>query len=103
MAKKKKKRRVSRKATPRMYGDGRPTQTAQAANRRGKPQSTVTGKQGGRPTSSMQPTIRQAGSSGAKLVALSEEYHYIPGDLRRLGILAVGTFAMLIVLGVIIH
>jgi len=97
--KKKKKRRVSRKATPRMYGDGRPTQTAQAAHRESKPKSTAPG----RPASGRQPTARMAGSSGAKLVPMSEEYHYVPGDLRRLGILAVGTFAMLIVLGVIIH
>ena len=37
------------------------------------------------------------------MVPLAEEYHYVVADLKRLGILAAGTFGVLIVLGLIIR
>jgi hypothetical protein len=34
---------------------------------------------------------------------LSQEYGYVPGDLKRLGIIAGTIFAAMIVLGIIVH
>jgi hypothetical protein len=89
MAKKKQMaRRVPRSATPRMYGDGKPAQATQ-------------------PTPSARAndvtTPRTFGGAGRSTMALSQEYHYVPTDLRRLGILAVGIFAVLIVLGLVVR
>ncbi len=88
MAKKKvAARRVPRSATPRMFGDGKPAQAAQP---------TAAARANG-------VTSRMAGSTGRAPVALSQEYRYVTGDLRRLGLLAVGIFAVLIVLGVVVR
>jgi hypothetical protein len=35
-------------------------------------------------------------------VPLVQEYHYVPKDLGRLGIIAVATFAIMIILGILI-
>jgi hypothetical protein len=34
---------------------------------------------------------------------LRQEYEYVPGDIKRLGILAGGMVALMVVLGLIIH
>ena len=87
MAKKKTTRRVPQSSTPRMYSDGKPSQVAA----------------GSAPTSGA--SARPAGGAAAAArgpVDLAKEYGYVAGDLKRLGIVAVALFAMLIVLSFII-
>ena len=89
MAKKKSKarsRRVPRSSTSRMYGDGIQSvvQTAQA-------------------TKSDTPSKSVSASVTRTTAVVTEEYGYVLSDLRRLGILSVGTFAVLIILGFIIR
>lgn len=94
MAKKKTTaRRVPRGVTPRMYGDGKPSSTAQ-------PTAATSGAKLARPSGG---SGRMAGTASRGPVVLSQEYRYVLGDLRRLGILAAATFAVLIVLGLIIR
>jgi hypothetical protein len=87
MAKKKTTRRVPQTSTPRMYGDGKPSQvTAGAAPASG------TG-------------VRPAGGAAAARgpVDLAKEYGYVAGDLKRLGIVAATLFAGLFALRLIIR
>ncbi|MCU0500747.1 MAG: hypothetical protein MUC51_03100 [Anaerolineae bacterium] len=87
MAKKKTTRRVPQSSTPRMYGDGKPSQVAAGAA----------------PTSGA--SARPAGAAAAAArgpVDLAKEYSYVAGDLKRLGIVAAALFAMLIALSFII-
>ena len=86
MAKKKSTRRVPQSSTPRMYGDGKPSQVAA-----GTAPTTGAG-------------ARQAGGATAARgpVDLAKEYSYVAGDLKRLGIVAAALFAMLIALSFII-
>jgi len=95
MAKKKQTRRVPRSSTPRMYGNGKPAQAAQPVERRDQPTGAA-------------PAVKSAGlwSAGrtdSSPAALAKEYHYVFADLRRLGILAAATFAVLIALGLIVR
>ena len=104
MAKKKSNyRRVPRSTTPRTFGDGQPsaavTQTAEAVRPNGKPASVA-----------KQPSVPARRSlSGSRLgesrsqVPLPVEYHYVVPDLRRLGLLALSTFGIMIVLGILIR
>jgi len=91
MAKKKIVRRAPTSASPRMYGDGKPSQAAQAAA--GKPQA------GPRPAA--------GGTAGATVargpVNLAQEYSYVVGDLKRLGMIAGALFAVLVVLGIVVR
>ena len=90
MAKKKTvARRVPRTAEARLYGDGKPSQAVQG-------QPATAARTGG-------VASRLVGGLARVPVVLSQEYRYVTGDLRRLGMLAVGIFAVLIVLGVIIR
>jgi len=87
MAKKKTTRRVPQSSTPRMYGDGKPSQVAA----------------GSAPTSGA--SARPAGGAAAATrgpVDLAKEYDYVAGDLKRLGIVAAALFTMLIALSFII-
>ncbi len=108
MAKKKAApRRVPRSATPRTYGDGRPSQTAPA---------TVEAPANGNPSagSATAPATQRASVGPARRAAsglagltrsqipLMQEYNYVPKDLGRLGIIAVATFAIMIILGILI-
>jgi hypothetical protein len=70
-----------------MYGNGKPSQAVQPAG---------TSRVGGA-------TGRSASSVARSPVILSQEYRYVIGDLRRLGMLAAGIFAVLIVLGLIVR
>jgi hypothetical protein len=91
MAKKKtQSARVPRAAEPRMYGDGKPSQQATATPAAGTASAPRTS----------QPATRQAGMT--RTAAPPVDYSYVMKDLRRLGITAVGMFALLIVLGFII-
>ena len=85
MAKKKIVRRVPQSASPRMYGDGKPSVAAQVA----------AGKS---------PASRAAGGAAIARGAanLAQEYSYVLGDLKRLGIIAGALFAVLVILGVVI-
>jgi hypothetical protein len=101
---KKKTRRVPRSSTPRMYGDGSPSQaTQQLEGSESQPApSTATGAA---PTQS-QGTARPSAITGRtaatrSAVPLAEEYRYVGGDLKRLGIQAAVTFTALIALGII--
>ena len=85
MAKKKMARRVPQTGALRMYGDGKPSQAA----------LTAAGKA---PASS-----RPSASVARGAVDFSKEYSYVLGDLRRLGLVAVGVFAALMVLKLFIR
>jgi len=91
--KKKTARRVPSSAEPRMYGDGKPAQLSQPAGGAGQPASQVGAK----------PGSARAGSVTRGEALLSQEYGYVPGDLKRLGIIAGTIFAAMIVLGIIVH
>jgi hypothetical protein len=105
---KKKTRRVPRSSTPRMYGDGTPSQAT-------KPQEASTGQPAPSATTGAVPTQSRgtnrppaaggaARASAARApISLAEEYHYVIGDLRHLGIQAAVTFAVLIILGFILR
>lgn len=96
MAKKKMQpRRVPRSSEPRMYGNGKPSQAAQAT----KPAEPASAPVGGASTSAS--TARVAPSRVP--VTVTQDYSYVLQDLRRLGILAAATFAVLIALGLIIR
>jgi hypothetical protein len=91
MAKKKIIRRVPQSASPRMYGDGKPSQAAQAAT--GKSPAATRATSGG-----------TGGAASARGAAnLAQEYSYVLGDLKRLGIIAGALFAVLVILGVVIR
>ncbi len=95
MAKKKTQaRRVPRAAESRMYGDGKPSAPAQTAGQTAQPTAAA-------PRGVAQP-VRTAGSS-VRATNQQGDYHYVIDDLRRLGILAVSVFAVLIALGLIIR
>lgn len=87
MAKKKTTRRVPQSSTPRMYGDGKPSQVAAGA--------APTSGAGARPAGGVAAAARGP-------VDLAKEYSYVAGDLKRLGITAAALFAMLIALSFII-
>lgn len=94
MAKKKTQpRRVPRSSEPRMYGNGKPSQTAQAT----KPAGPVGTTSASASTSAGRPTAQRVP------VTVTQDYSYVLQDLRRLGILAAATFAVLIALGLIIR
>jgi len=73
-----------------MYGDGRPSVSAQAEGQR-----TVT----------LRPSAAATGAAtGPRTVAnLAQEYSYVLGDLKRLGMIAGALFAALIVLGIVVR
>lgn len=87
MAKKKTTRRVPQAATPRMYGDGKPSQAAQAAAKPGTARPAASG----------------AAASGRGTADLAKEYGYVVGDLKRLFIVAAALFAGLVALSVVIR
>jgi len=91
MAKKKtQSARVPRAADSRMYGDGKPSQQASTPQASGSTAAPRTS----------QPATRQAGMP--RTTAQSVDYSYVMKDLRRLGLTALGMFALLIALGFII-
>ena len=96
MAKKSQARRVPRAAEPRMFGDGKPSQTAQKTGGPGSaPVASV--------TTTQRPAATQRGAARAVPVTVTQDYRYVLKDLRHLGILAAGVFAVLIALGLIIR
>jgi hypothetical protein len=109
MAKKKTApRRVPRSGTPRTYSDGAPSQAAPVATAEAAADvnSGATTPAAVAPVRAVSPVRRGSavGTSGLSRsqVPLSQEYSYVPSDLRRLGIIAVATFAIMIVLGILI-
>ncbi|MCX7671717.1 MAG: hypothetical protein N2439_16815 [Anaerolineae bacterium] len=89
MAKKKTVRRVPQTGSPRMYGDGKPSAAAQAA--------------GQKPVIASRTTATPAAPTARGAVNLAQEYHYVLGDLKRLGMIAAALFAALVVLGVVVR
>jgi hypothetical protein len=88
MAKKKTTRRVPQTTTPRMYGDGKPSQVTAGA----MPASSA----GARPAGG-------AAAAARGPVNLAKEYSYVAGDLKRLGIVAAALFGGLLALRLIIR
>ena len=90
MAKKKTQqtRKTPRSTTPRMYSDGAPVPTTASAG--------VT-----------TPEIHSAGAAkpittgGRGTMPIEQEYAYVMGDLKRLGIVALGGFAFIVIMGFI--
>ncbi len=76
-----------------MYGNGKPSQAPQAAQPAGPAGAPASGAgaPAARPVSPRVP------------VTVTQDYSYVLQDLRRLGILAAATFAVLIALGLIIR
>ncbi len=90
MAKKKLVRRVPQSPSPRMYGDGKPSQAAQAATGKSPAARATSGGMGG-------------ASIARGAANLAQEYGYVLGDLKRLGLIAGALFAVLVILGVVIR
>lgn len=96
MAKKKNQpRRVPRAPEPRMFGDGKPSQAAQQAAR--------TDAAPVPPATTSRRAIPQRAPGRAVPVTVTQDYAYVLKDLRHLGLLAAGVFAVLIALGLIIR
>ncbi len=97
MAKKKNQaRRVPRAPEPRMFGDGKPSEAAQQVAR--------TGSAPVAPAAASQRGVAPRPTSGRAVpVTVTQDYRYVLKDLRHLGILAAGVFAVLVVLGLIIR
>ncbi len=94
MAKKKTgPRRAPRPSEPRMYGNGKPSQSAQAT----KPAGPAAAPSSSAGASAVRTT------AGRVPVTVMQDYSYVLQDLRRLGILAAATFVVLIALGLIIR
>lgn len=107
MAKKKTTaRRVPRSATPRTFGDGQaptpasPDGTQAPAATRTNGAATVSPR-----ATSLEARRRLAAarSESRPQRPLREEYGYVPGDLRRLGIVAAALFVLMLGLGLIIY
>ncbi len=107
MAKKKTSaRRIPRSATPRTFSDGRPSEkpTAETAGE----QVAVAPRSNGAAVRPGSQEFRRRVPSARSMetrpqLPLTQEYNYVPGDLKRLGILAGGMVALMLVLGLIIH
>ncbi len=126
MAKQQKKstaRRTPRATEPRMYGDGKPSQPLngdaavadQSASERAAPERPVVTATPNRvPTRTpapRTPAVRATGvtpcgadaaGSYARVDRIAD-YSYVKHDLRRLGMVAAGMLALLVVLGLVIR
>lgn len=103
MAKKKTVRRAPTAASPRMFGDGKPSQAAQATAGKTTPAPRTTADKTA-PRAAAGPTRATNGSTIARGAAnLAQEYGYVVGDLKRLGIIAGALFTVLVILGVVIR
>jgi hypothetical protein len=104
MAKKKiQPRRVPRAAEPRMYGDGKPSTQA---SERTPGAATTSSATATRTTTATRPVAaagRTTANPARTPVTTTQDYAYVLKDLRRLGVLAAGTFLLLIVLGLFIR
>jgi hypothetical protein len=104
MAKKKSSaRRVPKASTPRTFAgssSGAPATPAPVATRNGL---AANGHAQPAAVTLRKPAAASRPAETRSMVPLAEEYHYVVADLKRLGILAAGTFGVLIVLGLIIR
>jgi hypothetical protein len=82
-----------------MYGNGKPSQAAQSSEQVTRPRGAAVNE----PLSARRPADPPAGSLSRGQFTLAEQYHFVIKDLKRLGIIAVSTFALLIILGLIIR
>jgi hypothetical protein len=96
--KKKSAQRAPRAAEPRMYGDGHPSQTAQAAPTTAAAAEPAVRTAGATPRASS----RASASGSYARVDKITDYSYVKADLRRLGITAAGILAILVVLGIVL-
>ncbi len=120
MAKKKSAgRRLPQGATPRTFGNGRAAQAGTSpAPSVEEPQAGATQAAGARPSPrdgagssvAARPTYQEYRRHAAAVRSesrpqqpLREEYRYVPGDLKRLGLLASGMVVLMLLLGLIIH
>jgi len=76
-----------------MYGNGKPSQASQTT----KPAGPA-----GVPSASASTPVSRPAAPRVP-VTVTQDYSYVLQDLRRLGILAAATFAVLIALGLIIR
>ncbi len=114
MAKQKKvqSRRVPRASNPRMYGDGKSSETTD--NTQAATQPTTSGiRTAGSGGASVTPAVRSAGttprtSTGAggsyalRGLSMTTDYTYVRQDLRRLGVVAASILGLLVVLSIVI-
>jgi len=93
MAKKKtQSRKAPRTSTPRMYSSGAPAQpTATTVQQTGRSTGAST-------SAASRPTVAAARGT----LPMEQQYAYVMGDLKRLGLVALGMFVFLIALGVIL-
>jgi hypothetical protein len=97
MAKKSQKSKAPRATTPRMYSDGA---AAPKTTTGAKPASSTT-------SASVTPARPSAGAAkpittgGRGMMSLEQEYAYVMGDLKRLGIVAIAGFVFIVIMGFI--
>ena len=98
MAKKKTQqtRKTPRATTPRMYGDGAPAQTSATTARPGATASAPAARP-------LTPAGKSVTTGGRGTIPFEQQYAYVMSDLRRLGIVALGGFAFLLILGFILR
>lgn len=94
-------RRVPRSATPRTFGDGQPVAeaTKPVPGSVGQPLEAAGMARG---MSDLRRRVAQRSEVRPQL-PLREEYRYVPTDLKRLAMLALGMLVLMAVLGIIIH
>ena len=97
---KKKNRRPQHSSTPRMYGDGTPSQGSTQPVQGGVGSPTVDPSPA---DASRQRGAGRATAPAKPAIPFREQYAYVVGDLRRLGIFAAVTFAVMIAAGLIVN
>ncbi len=97
MAKKSQKSKAPRATTPRMYSDG----AAAPKTTTGAKPATSTSSAGAAPARSSAGAAKPITTGGRGAMSLEQEYAFVMGDLRRLGIMAIAGFAFIAVVGLI--
>jgi hypothetical protein len=97
-------RRIPRAAEPRMFGDGKPSVVSTQRTGDATPAASRTPAAPARSATPARPGNAARVSLPARPpVTTTQNYAYVMKDLRRLGILSAGVFAVLVVLGVVIR
>ena len=97
MAKKTQKSKAPRATTPRMYSDGAPATATKAG---AKPASS-TSSAGVTTACPSAGAAKPITTGGRGMMSLEQEYTYVMGDLKRLGIVAIAGFVFIIIMGFI--
>jgi len=96
---KKKNRRPQRSNTPRMYGDGTPSRVSMQPVQGALRSPTVDRSPA---DASRQRGAARLATPAKPAIPFREQYAYVVGDLRRLGIVAVATFVVMVLVGLFV-